>query len=205
MDGGSADGTADILKKYSHLQWASATDKGQSDAMNKAFTQSSGELIIYLNADDELKPGALQLFVDAFEINPGADMIVADLEVNQSGQVSINTPSINLLQILNYWPCIFPANPVSYAYRREIQQKIGKFPLGNHYTMDYWFLLRAFLKGKIVKADFVAGTFNFDGTNKSADAENAKKWLKKVRDAFVIRYFYYPEVAKFALRNLLNR
>lgn len=205
MDGGSTDGTLSVLKKYPNLLWKSCRDKGQSDAMNKAFALSSGDIILYLNADDQLKPDALQRFADAFVSTPCADMIVADLEFNQSGKRWINSPSINLQQILNYWPCVFPANPVSYAYKRQLQKKIGNFPLSNHYTMDYWFILRAFLKGTIVKIDFVAGTFNFDGTNKSADAANSKKWLMKVRNKFVVRYIYYPQVCKFVLKKLLRR
>ena len=199
-DGGSTDTTLDILRKYPHLQWSSAPDNGQSDAMNKAFGQSTGDFIIYLNADDELKPEALQHFADGLKSHPEADMVVADLEVNHSGAVSINVPSVNLRQVLNYWPCIFPANPVSYAYKRKLQDNIGKFPVHNHYTMDYWFLLRAFLKGKVVKEGFIAGTFHFDGTNKSADPANSQNWLKQVRDQFLYRYFYYPEVAKFWIR-----
>ncbi len=200
VDGGSTDATLDVLRKYPHLHWSSSPDKGQSDAMNKAFAQSTGDLIIYLNADDELKPDALRLFADSFNSHPEADMVVADLEINHSGTANINVPSINLRQVLNYWPCIFPANPVSYAYKRKLQDNIGKFPVHNHYTMDYWFLLRAFLKGKVVKEGFVAGTFHFDGTNKSADPANSQKWLKRVRDQFLSRYFYYPEVAKFWIR-----
>jgi len=204
-DGGSTDVTLEVLRKYLHLNWSSGPDRGQSDAMNKAFAQSSGDLIIYLNADDELKPDALRLFADSFKRYPQADMVVADLEVNHSGAFSINVPSVNLRQILNYWPCIFPANPVSYAYKRKLQDNIGKFPVNNHYTMDYWFLLRAFLKGKVVKESFVAGAFYFDGANKSADAANSQKWLKRVRDQFLYRYFYYPEVAKFWIRNLFYK
>ena len=202
-DGASTDDTVSILKSYSHLSWTSEKDKGQSDAMNKAFERSTGDLIIYLNADDELKPGALSNYLESFNANPEFDMVVADLEINNNGILTVNSPSISLRQILNYWPCIFPANPVSYAYKKELQIKTGKFPDDNHYTMDYWFLLRAFLKGNIIKKDFVAGTFYFDGSNKSADPQNSKKWLKIVRNDFLLRYFYVPEAAKFILRKLI--
>jgi len=126
IDGASTDSTVEILKNYPHIQWASKPDRGQSDAMNKAFVRSSGDVIIYLNADDELKNDALAKFKDAFESNPDADMIVSNLEVDQNGQRAINRPSTDLRQILNYWPCIFPANPVSYAYKRQLQERVGK-------------------------------------------------------------------------------
>jgi glycosyltransferase involved in cell wall biosynthesis len=204
VDGASTDGTIEIIKKYKHLQWVSEPDKGQSDAMNKAFKKSTGDIIIYLNADDELRPGALENYKITFEANPGYDMVVASLEIDNCGVKSVNSPSINLRQVLNYWPCIFPANPVSYAYKKELQTKIGSFPIDNHYTMDYWFLLRAFLKGKIFKQEFTAGTFYFDGLNKSADPENSRKCLKEVRDHFLASYFYRPEVAKFIIRKYIK-
>ena len=52
VDGGSTDTTIKILKKYSNLTWISEKDSGQCDAMNKAFSLSSGEIVVYLNADD---------------------------------------------------------------------------------------------------------------------------------------------------------
>jgi glycosyltransferase involved in cell wall biosynthesis len=203
MDGASTDHTVDILRSYPHLNWSSEPDKGQSDAMNKAFEKSTGDIVIYLNADDELKSDALENFKSAFDTCPGCNMVVANLEVNNAGSKSINNPSINLRQVLNYWPCIFPANPVSYAYKTELQKSIGNFPPGNHYTMDYWFLLRAFLEGNVVKKDFVAGTFHFDGSNKSADTENAQKWLRVVRNQFLYRYFFYPDVFKYIVRKYI--
>ncbi|MDB5146540.1 MAG: glycosyl transferase family 2 [Mucilaginibacter sp.] len=202
IDGASDDNTIDILKIYPHLIWISAPDQGQSDAMNKAFAKSTGDIIIYLNADDELKSNALEHFKEAFDSYPGCDMIVADLEIDHSGVKSINSPSVSLRQVLNYWPCIFPANPVSYAYKKKLQTKVGPFPVNNHYSMDYWFLLRAFLKGKVLKKEFTAGTFHFDGLNKSADAENSRQWLKQVRNSFLMHYFYYPEVAKYIIRKI---
>jgi glycosyltransferase involved in cell wall biosynthesis len=204
MDGCSTDNTLEVLRMHPHLRWRSEKDKGQSDAMNKAFHLASGTVVLYLNADDELRPDALLNFARSFKENPEADMIAASLEINDSGISSINTPSISLKQVLHYWPCIFPANPVSYAYKRGLQQRIGKFPVDNHYTMDYWFLLRAFLKGKTVRGDFVAGTFHFTGANKSANAERSQLWLKRVQGQFLRRYFYHPEVARFIARKLLR-
>lgn len=52
MDGGSKDGTLDKIKKFKHIKLDSEKDKGQSDAMNKAFAKSKGGIIVYLNADD---------------------------------------------------------------------------------------------------------------------------------------------------------
>ena len=68
VDGGSTDGTAVILKKYPHLKWISEPDKGQSDAMNKAFEMSNGDIIGYLNADDWYELSIFSLIADVFSI-----------------------------------------------------------------------------------------------------------------------------------------
>ena len=60
MDGGSTDGTVEILRHYDdRLTWLSEKDKGQSDAINKAFKLTTGEIIGWLNSDDYYAPGAL--------------------------------------------------------------------------------------------------------------------------------------------------
>ncbi len=50
MDGGSTDGTLDILRSYPHLQWISEKDEGHYHAMNKGIERASGEIIAILNA-----------------------------------------------------------------------------------------------------------------------------------------------------------
>jgi glycosyltransferase involved in cell wall biosynthesis len=61
MDGGSSDGTAEILRKHErHLHyWTSAPDNGQADAINKGFERGSGEILAWLNSDDIYQPATL--------------------------------------------------------------------------------------------------------------------------------------------------
>ena len=67
VDGKSTDGTLEIIKNYNHIIWISEPDDGQSDAMNKGFHMSSGEVIVYLNADDYFLPGAFKKVIPYFE------------------------------------------------------------------------------------------------------------------------------------------
>jgi len=55
----------------------------------------------------------------------------------------------------------------------------------------------------VFKIEFVAGTFYFDGQNKSADVQNAEKCLKQVRNQFLLCYFYRWQVTKFIIRKYL--
>src|SRR5437868_6909459 len=52
VDGGSTDGTLDILQECDELRWLSETDTGQSHALNKGFAMAQGEVFGWLNADD---------------------------------------------------------------------------------------------------------------------------------------------------------
>jgi glycosyltransferase involved in cell wall biosynthesis len=67
MDGGSTDGTLDILRRYGErLHWVSEPDRGQADAVNKAVALGHGEIIGWLNSDDTYAPGALERAARAF-------------------------------------------------------------------------------------------------------------------------------------------
>lgn len=193
VDGGSTDNTVELLEKYDHLKWISESDKGQSDAMNKAFKLSTGDIIVYLNADDEFTENAFFEIIKYFKTYNDADMVVGNLiKKDEQGNEMIKYGTDSFGKVLNYQWYIFPLNPVSYFYKRHVQLKIGSFPINNKYTMDYWFLLRAFYKFKIYKIDKVLGIFNFDGENKSSDMIRANKQLRLEQ----LKFLWYPPKPK---------
>src|SRR5437899_1906048 len=79
MDGGSTDGTLDILQRYrGRLQYVSAPDGGAVDAINRGFARSGGSILAWLNADDEYLPGAVRQGVRALAEHPGAAVVYGD-------------------------------------------------------------------------------------------------------------------------------
>lgn len=71
VDGGSTDGTLDVLGGYGErVRWSSAPDRGQVDALNKGLQAVTGDVLGWLNGDDMLLPGALARAVDAFGLIP---------------------------------------------------------------------------------------------------------------------------------------
>jgi glycosyltransferase involved in cell wall biosynthesis len=76
VDGGSTDGTIDILKSYGdRLVWTSERDDGQVDAINKGLRLATGDVVSWLNSDDVLLPGALQRVATAFAQHPEAEWV----------------------------------------------------------------------------------------------------------------------------------
>lgn len=59
MDGGSTDGSAEVAAGFPDAVWVSEKDGGMSEAINKGFDRARGDWVMWLNADDRLKPGAL--------------------------------------------------------------------------------------------------------------------------------------------------
>ncbi len=68
IDGGSTDGTQDIIRKYADKisYWTSEKDKGQYDAINKGFAKTTGDILAFLNADDVYLPWTLQTVSSIF-------------------------------------------------------------------------------------------------------------------------------------------
>ncbi|MFY8109827.1 MAG: glycosyltransferase family 2 protein [Bacteroidia bacterium] len=71
IDGGSTDGSKEIIEKYSDRLsfWQSKKDNGQANAINIGYKKAKGEIIAYLNADDLLEPWAVETIIRVFEVN----------------------------------------------------------------------------------------------------------------------------------------
>jgi len=170
VDGGSTDGTVAILKRYPHLNWSSEPDEGQSDAMNKAFARSSGDIIAYLNADDWFESGIFAHVRDCFAREPAADMVIGNFYSRDAGNTAVRlvVPVKDYRSTLLFFRHTWLLNPVCYFCRRALQEAVGEFPLEEHNAMDYWFLVRAMSKARIHRTDLVFGTYFFPPESKTS-------------------------------------
>lgn len=77
VDGGSTDGSVGVIKEFEpHLAWwVSEPDKGQTDAINKGLKKATGDVWAYLNSDDLLQPGGLDIVAKFFTDNPNAEWL----------------------------------------------------------------------------------------------------------------------------------
>jgi glycosyltransferase involved in cell wall biosynthesis len=78
VDGGSTDGTLEVLRHYPHLEWLSEPDRGQADALNKGLRLAKGDIIGWINSDDYYVPAVFASVARHFETRD-ADWLVGNL------------------------------------------------------------------------------------------------------------------------------
>jgi len=145
IDGGSTDGTIDILKKYDHLIWVSERDKGQSEAINKGFKRANGEIIGWLNSDDYYEPGAFLTIVGELSKAEGRYVVVGDCKVVDGKGKKIGYCKGKLTHpnnFIKYWERDYRIPQPAVFFYKEIIDRIGFLDDELHYVMDYDFWLR---------------------------------------------------------------
>ena len=175
VDGGSTDGTQEVLRSYKHLRWLSEPDRGQVEAMNKGFALAEGKVIGYLNADDYYCAGTFSAVQPYFK--QGWSMIMGQVLVYTQGQRNMRKwlcdPAVEFESMLRHWEDnAFCVNPVGYFYRREVQER---HPLREETGAkhDLEFLLEVAAQNKIKKVERVFGVFNH-----ALDTQTAREQLE---------------------------
>jgi glycosyltransferase involved in cell wall biosynthesis len=144
IDGGSTDNSVDIIKKYENrlAYWVSEKDRGQTHAINKGFHKCTGDILHWLNSDDLLLPGALNLVADFFKQNPNIDCMIGDLEViAPNGQLLTLKKAIPFdFKTALYTSCLVPQP--STLFTRRAWKKTGDLDISLHYQMDFEYFLR---------------------------------------------------------------
>ena len=109
MDGGSTDGTLELLAKYPHLRVVSEKDEGMYDALNKGLLIAQGEIIGFLNSDDLYTPGTFQKITEIFKFSK------ADHGCCRYGSIRRSQPK-SRLKFLEYTSI----QPITFMYRVTI-------------------------------------------------------------------------------------
>jgi glycosyltransferase involved in cell wall biosynthesis len=136
IDGGSTDGTLDILRRHPHLVWRSEKDRGQADALNKGLAIAKGEYIGWLNSDDYYRKNIFGSVVRHFRAS-GASWVVgklADVFEDGSHIVVRGSPTITFDALVRD-PDIVRQQPT--FFRREALKGVGGWNVGCHMVMDY--------------------------------------------------------------------
>jgi len=177
LDGGSTDGTLDLLRRYDDriAFWKSEPDKGVYDAWNKALAEARGEWICFLGADDEFLPGAISAYMALAAKYPEAEYISSRIKwVHPSGYERIRGGPWEWKSFLRWMRVAH----VGSMHRRALFERRGTYNTSFGSAADYELLLRAreSLKAAYMPVTTVmmrAGGIT-DGPNAFADATRAK-------------------------------
>lgn len=139
MDGGSTDGSVDILKSYGdQIRYFSGPDGGQSSAINEGLKKSRGEIVAWLNSDDFYYPGAIAAAVKALQDNGDAALIYGEGNlVTASGKIIWRFPEtvpFDLWRLANHSDYIL--QPTVF-FRREALFACGLLDEGLHWGLDW--------------------------------------------------------------------
>lgn len=183
VDGGSTDGTVDILARYQagypgRIRFISEPDRGAGDAWNKGLRMARGEIFGWLGADDTSEPGALEAVIQFFNENPGAYFVFGNCNyINERDEV-INRPRSKDfdLEVLIKETCYVPC-PSSF-YRREVIEKIGYH---NALGDDLDFLIRAGKAFPIHRIEKVFSNFRIHPLSATTGTQTKirKMWMRE--------------------------
>ena len=174
VDGGSTDGTVEILKGYgAALRWVSEKDEGQADALNKGLAMATGDVIGWVNSDDLYEPGALSAVAEAFEASAQTQWLYGKVKIVDAADREIRrwiTAYKNFRMRRYSYSKLLAENWVSQMgvfWRASAGREAGAFRKDLHYCMDYNFWLRLGARWPGVFVDRYLAAFRWYPSSKS--------------------------------------
>jgi hypothetical protein len=177
MDGGSTDGTVDVLRSFGpRLQWVSQKDKGQSDAINRGFARTQGDVLGWLNSDDTYAPGAFRAVAEVFASRPDVDVVYGDATYtdHEGRHIAdcLHVEPFSRERLFDYSD--FIVQPACF-FRRRMFESVGGVDVSVHWAMDYDLWLRMVAAGaKVVYLRRVLANFRWLSDNKTATGSHGR-------------------------------
>jgi glycosyltransferase involved in cell wall biosynthesis len=199
IDGGSTDGSLDIIRKYRDrlAYWVSEPDRGQADAINKGFARATGKYLGWLNSDDVLYPGAVARTVGFLEAHPEVDFVYGD--VDQGESEGATTPFRGKATTFETMLATFevPVPQQGSLWRRSLLDRVGPLDPRWQVVLDREFFLRAAEHCNMAYLPETLGFFRMHPESKSVALQT--RWLDELPVLYE-DYFARPGTAVAALR-----
>lgn len=208
IDGGSDDGSVDVIQRYADrlTYWESMKDKGQTDAINKGFSHAHGEILAWLNSDDILYPHAVREAVDYLTAHPDCGLVygncdfidaedrsIGQFNARQTDYKKLTQGYVHIPQQASFWLA-------------DLWQQVGPLDDSIYFAMDYDLWLRL---AKVSEIKYLPTTEPWAAFRLHADAktiaEDDRCWpdmlrIHKRNGGSVFSVIY----AKYCLRKLLG-
>jgi glycosyltransferase involved in cell wall biosynthesis len=138
IDGGSTDGSLEIIKNYANrlAYWASEPDAGQADAINKGLRRASGDIVAWVNSDDAYVPGAIREAVERLRSEPELGMVYGDGLMVDSKRRLLDRHTyrdLSLVDLLSFEVLLQPA----VFMRRSALEEVGYLNDRYHLILDH--------------------------------------------------------------------
>ena len=183
VDGGSTDGSVEIIQRYADrlAWWVSEKDKGQTDAINKGFARATGDVLAWLNSDDTYQPGALREAAAALQANAGAALLYGDCNfIDENGRVIGRFPAAHTdLRRLRQGYVHVPQQ--ASLFPAALWRKVGPLDASFYFAMDYDLWTRLAAQGPFVYLPGrVWANFRLHGDAKTVAADD-RCWPEMLR------------------------
>lgn len=186
MDGGSQDGSVELIQKYEPYisYWVSEPDKGQPSVINKGFERASGDLIGWQNSDDLYLPGFFHSVAKSFRAYPRAQLFIGNIyTIDEDDRIT--------------WGSRYPPFSVSYLIyvdwnlssqavflKRQLVKRVGPLREGIHVGFDWDWFIRV---GKVVKPKHTVlhraygGCYRIHSASKFSTHAHESRWRIEVQ------------------------
>jgi glycosyltransferase involved in cell wall biosynthesis len=211
MDGGSTDGSVDILRKYESwlAYWTSAKDQGQVDALNKGFARATGEIFAFINSDDLYHHNIFSALAREYVGSAAKDVFWVLYPIRNTYTDSTIVRPESHLSELKWWFVDTVQQPGVF-WSSALFREVAGFDTSLHYSFDRKFFLEIVTRGHfpLLRHAPVAATFRKHESAKTtieaakqacASAFNVED--KKLYQAY---FTYVPDADKAWVRERLN-
>lgn len=201
IDGGSTDGSVDIIRKYASqlAYWVSEPDKGIYDAMNKGIAHAKGDLIGILNADDWYEPEILGEVADRY-LETGKNQVIHGMMRNFQKGSFYNITGNSILRLrydmIQHPTCFVP---------KKIYDTIGNFDTAYKYSGDYDLIMRCVKSGiEFSFMEKILVNFRLDGASSKPQAD-VEMWKVRMKYRLISRTEGWIQLSLIPIKTILKK
>ncbi len=206
VDGGSTDGSLEIIKKYASrlTWWISEKDQGQTDALNKGLGHARGDILAWLNSDDTYEPGAVASAAKYLQMHREVGLVYGDANyIDENGRRVGRFPAAQTdLRLLRQGYVHIPQQ--ASFFRGELWRTLGPLDPSFYFAMDYDLWVRIASRAALKYLPETWANFRLHAAGKTLAADD-RCWPEMLRVHYRDGgHFLSLIVAKYYLRRLVS-